>query len=142
MNTTPSKIAGWILLVVGLSMIFWGVYSSYEIFTGKKQAPEIFSYESSKNLAESSDVENNKADDKKAAGIVMEKYQDIDQLNIQDLRREQADQIKEMIGEQLKNILPADSMSKIMNLTSWSIFAFILILAGSKIASLGIKLIK
>ncbi len=37
------KIAGWVLTVAGLLVIFWGIYGSYQIFTGQKGAPAIFS---------------------------------------------------------------------------------------------------
>ena len=46
-----------------------------------------------------------------------------------------------MIGEQLKGIIPVDSVSNLLNLIAWSIFAAILIFGGAQIASLGIKLI-
>jgi hypothetical protein len=51
-------------------------------------------------------------------------------------------QLQNMMSEQLKGFLPADSMVKILNLTCWSILAFILIFAGTQMAGLGIKLIK
>jgi hypothetical protein len=38
-----TKILGLILLAVGLALIGWTLYSSYNIFTGKAAAPEIFS---------------------------------------------------------------------------------------------------
>ena len=37
-----AKIAGWLLLLVGLVIIIYGLYSSFGIFTGKTEAPEIF----------------------------------------------------------------------------------------------------
>lgn len=51
-------------------------------------------------------------------------------------------QIEKIIGEQLKGILPVDSITKLLNLIVWSILAFILIFGGSQISGLGIKLIK
>lgn len=51
-------------------------------------------------------------------------------------------QLKEAITEQIKGMLPADSFPKLLNLISWSIFAGILIVGGSQISTLGIKLIK
>ena len=51
-------------------------------------------------------------------------------------------QLENMMSEQLKGFLPVDSIAKILNLTCWSILAFILIFAGTQIAGLGIKLIK
>ncbi len=51
-------------------------------------------------------------------------------------------QLQQMMGEQLKVMLPVDSITKILNLTVWSILAFILIFGGTQIAGIGIKLIK
>jgi hypothetical protein len=51
-------------------------------------------------------------------------------------------QLEQVIGEQLKGIIPANSMTQMLNLTVWSVLAFILLSGGSKIGSLGIKLIK
>ena len=51
-------------------------------------------------------------------------------------------QVQQMIGEQLKGILPANSIPQLLNLISWSIFAGILIFGGTQITTLGIKLIK
>jgi hypothetical protein len=51
-------------------------------------------------------------------------------------------QLQQMIGEQLKGILPAESITQLFNLAVWSMLAFILIFGGTQISSLGIKLIK
>ena len=36
------KFVGWGLLVAGIVLICWTLYSSYNIFTGKTLAPEVF----------------------------------------------------------------------------------------------------
>ncbi len=51
-------------------------------------------------------------------------------------------QIQQVIGEQLKNMLPSDFLPKILNLTAWSIFMGILVFAGGKISSIGVSLLK
>jgi hypothetical protein len=33
---------GWILLIIGVILIFWGIYYSYQIFTLKVEPPQIF----------------------------------------------------------------------------------------------------
>ena len=38
----PKSIIGWVLIVLGLAIIFWVIFSSYEIFTAKTKVPEIF----------------------------------------------------------------------------------------------------
>lgn len=102
---------GFVLLFGGLFIIFYGLYSSYNIFTGKEAAPVIF-------------------------GVV--EQPSVAKAGSQDLQA----QLQEMLGNQLKGMLPAELMPKFLNLFSWSIFAGILILGGGQISGLGIKLIK
>ena len=106
------KCFGLVLLFGGLLIIIYGVYSSYDIFTAKKDAPVIFEAPEQLGVV--------------PAGSAL------------DLQA----QLQKALGEQFKNILPADSITKLFNLISWSIFAGILILGGSQISSLGIKLLK
>lgn len=110
--TLVRKIFGLILLLGGLIIILYGLYSSYNIFTAKKEAPIIF--ETPKQLS---------ATPKGGA------------LDLQA-------QLQNMLGDQLKGILPADSAPKLFNLISWSIFAGILMLGGGQISGLGIRLLK
>ncbi|MFH0739683.1 MAG: hypothetical protein V1819_01035 [bacterium] len=51
-------------------------------------------------------------------------------------------QINALMQSQLGNLMSAESMNKILNLTAWSIFMAILILACGKISSIGVQLIK
>jgi len=39
------KIFGWILLILGVLIILWGIWSSYQIFNNQKPVPEIFAIE-------------------------------------------------------------------------------------------------
>ena len=112
MNPKLQKFSGWILLLVGVGIILWSLYSSYNIFTAKTTAPEIF------KMAEKETVLPKKETQKLET------------------------QIQEMIGEQLKGMLPVGSITTLLNLIAWSIFAGILIFGGAQIANLGIKLIK
>ena len=105
------EIIGYVLLILGLLLIFWTVYSSYNIFTAKTKLPEIFK--------------------------VTEKTE-----GTQELEPQLEKQIAEVMGEQLKNILPIDFLPQLFNLIAWSIFAGISIFAGTQISGLGIKLIK
>lgn len=110
MNST-TKIVGFILLASGIALIGWTLINSYNIFTGKTSAPEIF---------------------------VMPKTSAPVQNGTTDIQA----QIQQMLGEQLKGMLPANSVPQLLNLTVWSVLATILILGGGQIAGLGIKLIK
>lgn len=109
--TTIKKILGLVLLFLGLAVISYALYSSYNIFTTKAVAPEIFvvEEEESVKVPEAGDIQA---------------------------------QMQEMIGQQLKGMLPTGSIPRLLNLIVWSIFVGILIFAGAQISSLGIKLIK
>ena len=106
------KIVGSILLISGVLIIFWTIYSSYNIFTAKSDIPEMFKIEEETTLLK-------------------------EKVKIQDTQ----EQMAEAISEQIEKIIPKDVKAKILNLISWSIFAYILIFAGAQITSIGIKLI-
>jgi hypothetical protein len=108
-----NKILGYILLVIGLATIFAVAWNSFNIFNGKVSAPEIFKVQ----LENKSLVKNTNSLDLQA-------------------------QLDSAIQKQLKDMIPTDTLPKILNLISWSIFAGILILVGSSIAGIGIKLLK
>ncbi len=115
MNEKFQKIIGWVLLFAGVGIIFWGLYSSYNIFNNKSQAPEIFKIEEKKETS---------------------------QKKVQGLQALAEEKVKELVGEQFKEIFPPGFLPKIFNLISWSIFAGILIFGGSQLSHLGIKMIK
>ncbi len=102
------KTLGTALIIIGLVVIFATLYSSFNIFTGKADAPEIFKTPPAQKSVASQDIQA---------------------------------QLQNMIGEQLKGMMPADSFATFLNLASWSAFASILILGGAQIAGLGVKLL-
>jgi hypothetical protein len=108
-----TKIFGWTLLIVGLVIIFWTLYSCYNVFTGKEKAPEIFKIESKKTPTQ-----------------------------IKTKIPTPEEEMKKLIIEELKEMLPVDVFSKLLNLISQSILAGIFIFGGSQISQIGIKLIK
>ena len=139
MDTTLNKMIGYLLLTIGLIVIFWSIYASYNIFTAKKEAPKVFSYNSEGVIDLDSKDENVEA-------INIDKSKLTDPNYLKSLEAEQKAQaesmIKDQISGQLKEIIPEEFILKLLNLSSWSLFVFILIFAGSKISGLGIKLIK
>lgn len=42
MSVNFTKILGWVTFLVGISIIIFSLYFSYNIFTGKKAVPEFF----------------------------------------------------------------------------------------------------
>ena len=109
------KIFGWILLILGVLIILWGIWSSYQIFNNQKPVPEIFAIEQ---------------------GLVSEEE------TAKDSQTEMSQQIQQAIGQQLTQMFPPGFISKILNLISWSIFMFILVMGGGKISTLGTQLLK
>ena len=109
-----SKIFGWFLLIAGVVILCWMLWSSYNIFTGKVEVSELFQMEQEKETVLS---QQGGAEDMQA-------------------------QMQQMIGEQLKGILPANTIPKMLNLAAWSILAGIFIFGSTQLSGIGIKLIK
>lgn len=108
-----TKIFGWIVIAAGLLIIGWSLFSAVNVFTGKQLPPEIF---------------------KEQKAVVAPQGK----ISPQDIQA----QLQNMIGEQLKSMLPADTLPKLMNLTVYSMLIFLLFSGGSQVASIGIKLLK
>ncbi|MDD5568919.1 MAG: hypothetical protein PHG23_00660 [Candidatus Pacebacteria bacterium] len=106
------QLLGVILIVVGLFVVFWTMYTSYLFFTAQAEFPQVFSNSAAANTG------NNQA-----------------QGTMQD-------QINAMLGDQMKQFIPEGTVTGLLNITSWSIFAFIFIYGGIKIASLGNDFLK
>lgn len=111
------KIVGFALLILGLLIIFWGLYSSYNIFTAKTEVPEIFK-------------------------VTEKQVPLVERGETQGWQTQIESMVGGMISEQLEGLLPSDFLPKLFNLIAWSIFTGLTIFAGTQIASLGIKLIK
>ncbi len=143
MNASSNKITGCLLLAVGMGIIFWSVFASYDIFTAKKEAPKVFSYNSG-------GIVNLNGDSGKKAGseeaVIIDKSKLTDPNYLKSLEADQKAQVEDMvksqISGQLKEMIPEEFTLKLLNLSSWSMLVFILIFAGSKISGLGIKLMK
>lgn len=111
-----TKLIGWLLIILGLLIITYALYSSFGIFTAQKEPPSLFQVSQEVNISETS----------------------ADTTPSEVARQE----MEKIIQNQLSSMLPEKGITKILNLLSWSILAGILIFGGSKISSLGIKLLK
>jgi len=115
--TNLKKLAGWLLLLSGLIIIFWTLYASFNIFTAKTVAPEIFKLKA------------------KETTMVEQKKQSL-------TPEESQEEARKIINEQLNEMIPPEFSTKLLNLISWSIFAGILLFGGGKVSGLGISLAK
>lgn len=111
MNST--KVAGWLLLILGLAVIAYGLYSSWQIFTAQKPVPEIFK------------VPQTQSQPRAQGGSFS--------LDAQ---------LGNILGTQIKQMVPDNTVPQLLNLLSWSVLAGVFIFGGSQISGLGIKLLK
>lgn len=111
-----SSIVGWILLFSGLALIGYGLFSSWQVFSGQAAPQEIFAWEQLKapNQGKSTSLG--------FLGLELP--------------------LDKILGSQVEQILPSGAISKLLNLLSFSALAGILIFGGGQIAGLGIKLLK
>ncbi len=110
-----SKIFGWALLILGVVVIFWTLITSYNIFTSKTDTPQFF----------------------EAKEVVSVSAVDREDLSPEEMQGE----MERIMGEQIREIIPTETIFALLNLISWSILAWIMIFGGGKIATIGIKLI-
>ncbi|MCD6500769.1 hypothetical protein J7K42_01985 [bacterium] len=109
------KVIGWTLFLIGVLVIIWGIWSSFEIFTAKKPPYEIF-----------------KTPEAEEVSLKQEKA---------GLEGQMQEQMQQVIKEQFEKMLPSDFLPKLFNLIAWSIFMGILVFGAGKLSSLGIKLL-
>jgi len=108
-----NKTIGWAIFLIGIFIILFTVYSTYNIFTGEIDVPQLINFDASQS----------KPSMESATGF-------------------DANQINQMLSEQLGNLLPLDALPKVLNFIVWTMGAGVFIFGGFKISELGIKLIK
>ncbi len=105
------RVLGFLLLLVGLSVIGYTLFASFQMFSNKAMPPQLFSEERTNTPPKTgaSDLQG---------------------------------QIESAIGDQLKAFIPSSAIPRMLNLLAWSFLASLLILGGTQVAGLGIKLLK
>ena len=112
------KIFGSILILLGLAVVFWTIFETYNIFTAQKEPPQIF------EMVTQTTTKGEEAEKVKSPEEKMQILQ------------------QQMIVEQFQKMFPAEFSVKLLNLISWSIGTMILFFGGGKISQIGINLIK
>jgi len=129
-NTSKEKILGLILLIAGLSIIGYSINLGVNIFIKAENPPEIIKSVNVKNEA-----------NKLSPAPLPKNLNEINPAEIQKMLSN-----GNLISpEMIKSIIPPDmfaNANRLMNLSIFSLFLWILIAAGTKVASLGISLIK
>lgn len=105
------RALGFLLLLAGLGIIGYTLFSSFQIFSNKTAPPQLF------------------AEERAASPL---------KTGAKDLQG----QIEGAIGDQLKAFIPSSAIPRMLNLLAWSFLASLLILGGTQVAGLGIKLLK
>ncbi|MEM2872592.1 MAG: hypothetical protein QXD82_00285 [Nitrososphaerales archaeon] len=100
MNPRYEKVIGYVLLAVGVAMIFLSVYFMFSVFTGATAPPRLFNFP---------DIQITIPSDG---------------------------------GSQNVLLAPGEEMNKIMAMLFWYLLMFFIMIAGGRIASLGINLIR
>jgi len=127
MEEIIQEILGWIIILTGVGMMLFVFFSSYDIFTAKKPAPEVFKME---KIQKNNDSLSGKSDLK------------IDKNSPQTIQEEAQKQMEAIFQSQLSNIFPQGGVIQLLNLISFFIFVGIVVFIGSSLGGLGIKLVK
>lgn len=122
MQTNARKIVAWLIIVSGLLAIVLTVNHSGEFFTAKTDFPQVFK-QAEKQVAGNPQPENPAAENPEMAEILLKA------------------EMQRSMNEAVASAFPSDSISKLLNMISWSTFAFLLVYAGTQIAGIGIKLL-
>jgi hypothetical protein len=119
MNISSQKTAGWITVLAGLLFIFLSVYYSWLFFTAKADFPPVFKPEQKTTAAKTA---------LPASSGTM------DPAAIQALTQQ-------AMNQAVADAIPADTIAKLLNIASWSMFGFFLVFSGSYVSGIGIKLL-
>jgi len=139
-----TKLTGWFLVLLGIGLIFWSLYSNFVIFTGRKPAPEIFELGAANIIKqEPSDktTPNNSDDPNGILGLIGKSLGMPTQQGTENQMQGLETGIQETIEQTLPSI-PKNAVVQILNLFSWSMFSGIVMFGAGKIAGIGIKLVK
>ena len=112
MTITFKSVLAWVLIFFGLGLIVWDISTSYYYFTAQKEFPQIF-------------AEPKIEDKDSTSGLV-----DIQEALIANMM------------DEFRGYMPANSVSDLLNLSSWIMFAFFIIYAGGKTIRIGNDLLK
>ena len=113
MTITFKSIFAWALIFIGLGLIFWDISTTYYYFTGQKEFPPVF------------------------ANLTAEVT---DKSNSQQMTAEQL--AGNIIKEQINQIISAEKINIMFNMTAWILFASFLIYAGGKVVGIGNEFLK
>lgn len=143
MNT--EKIIGYFLLVVGIGIILGSTFSLYQVFTGQKKAPRVFSFEMPGiSLPSQQNLEL-----KLPEGIELPEGVELPEgLSLPNLptpgatREVPKNEITPPKENQELKLLPDEAINNLANMSIYFLLMGFIASAGAKIAGIGVKMIK
>ena len=130
MQISAQKTVGWIVLSAGLLIMFISIYYSYLFFTAKADFPQLFSPEPVPPTANLPAVEMKIPPN----GNMSTANPEMPAPDMQKLTQQ-------AVNQTVSSMVPQQTIIKMLNLGCWSVFAFFLVVAGSYVAGVGIKLL-
>jgi hypothetical protein len=112
MEFTVRQFLAWILIVIGLFIVFWDISTSYYYFSAQKEFPKVFL-----------DTQSSATSDAVTGNAIQ-------------------DQIGSIVKDQISQMIPENTVTQLLNMTSWIMFASFLLWAGGKIVGMGSDFLK
>jgi hypothetical protein len=112
MEFTVRQFLAWILIIIGLFIVFWDIASSYYYFSAQKEFPKVFV---DTQISTTNSVST-------GTGI--------------------QDQIGSIVKDQIKQMIPENTVTQLLNITSWIMFASFMLWAGGKLVGMGSDFLK
>jgi preprotein translocase subunit SecG len=114
MTVSVKQIIGVILIAIGFILLYYDISSSYYYFNAEKEFPQVFAEPVVEQTSQTS-----------ANGST----------NLQD-------QMSAIMGEQIGKLMPANTVTGLLNVSSWILFATFLVYAAGKIIAIGSDFLK
>jgi len=112
MEFTVRQFLAWILIIIGLFVVFWDITTSYYYFSAQQEFPKVFINN------ETTTATNGTT----GTGI--------------------QDQIGNIVKDQISQMIPENTVTQLLNMTSWITFASFMLWAGGKLVGMGSDFLK
>ncbi|MFZ3057952.1 MAG: hypothetical protein WA092_02805 [Minisyncoccales bacterium] len=112
MEFTVRQFLAWILIIVGLFVVFWDITTTYYYFSAQQEFPKVFINNQTNTITNGTT----------GTGI--------------------QDQIGNIVKDQISQMIPENTVTQLLNMTSWITFASFMLWAGGKLVGMGSDFLK
>jgi hypothetical protein len=112
MEFTIRQFLAWILIIVGLFVVFWDITTTYYYFSAQQEFPKVFINNETATTVNGTT----------GTGI--------------------QDQIGNIVKQQISQMIPENTVTQLLNMTSWITFASFMLWAGGKLVGMGSDFLK